>query len=74
MGTSYHYSFGDLKFIDKKNGITAFVNFGGCKSKPKDYFEGHIEQNGQVVCKSVYGNYMGYADFDGERLFDLREL
>jgi hypothetical protein len=43
IGTSYHYSFGDLKFVDKKNGISAFINFGGCKNKPKDYFQGYIE-------------------------------
>jgi hypothetical protein len=26
------------------------------------------------VCKKIFGSYMGYADFDGKRYFDLREM
>jgi hypothetical protein len=26
-----------------------------------------------VVCENIFGNYMGYADFDGERYLDIRQ-
>ena len=27
----------------------------------------------EVVCSKIEGTYMGYMDFDGERLFDIRQ-
>lgn len=63
---------GNIKFEDEKNGITGYLNIGGVRKRPKDYFEGYIERKGVKVCETIFGNYMGYADFDGERLFDLR--
>lgn len=40
---------------------------------------GRIEQFNEatgkwdVVCSQIKGTYMGYMDFDGERLFDIRQ-
>jgi hypothetical protein len=65
--------FGDIVFEDLKNGITGYLNIGNIKGQPKDYFDGRIEQHGRVVCDNVYGNYMGYADYDGERYLDIRD-
>ena len=48
------------------------MDVGFVKGKPRDYFSGYIEQDGIVMCDKIFGNYMGYADFDGERFFDLR--
>lgn len=28
----------------------------------------------EVVCSNIQGTYMGYIDFDGDRLFDIRHL
>ena len=41
---------------------------------PKDYFSGYIEQNGVVVCDKIFGSYMGFADCDGQRYFDVRYM
>ena len=64
---------GQIKFEDSKNGITGYLNIGDEKKRPRDYFSGHIEQHGMVVCESIKGTYMGYADFDDERFMDIRE-
>jgi hypothetical protein len=64
---------GQIKFEDVKNGITGYLNIGNEKKLPRDYFSGHIEQHGMVVCERIFGNYMGYADFDNERFLDIRE-
>ena len=64
---------GNIKFDDDKNGITGYLNIGEERRRPKDYFSGHIEQHGRVVCEKISGNYQGYADFDGERYMDIRE-
>ena len=42
------------------------------KGKSQDFFKGEILQNGKVVSK-IFGNYMGFLDFDGERYWDVRE-
>ena len=72
IGTLYHQLHGKTRFYDKKNNITGYLDVGFVKGKPRDYFSGYIEQDGIVVCDKIFGNYMGYADFDGERFFDLR--
>ena len=41
-------------------------------NRTQDYFAGSISQNGKKVC-DVYGNYMGYMDFDKKRYYDTRE-
>ena len=45
---------------------------GGVKKNPVDYFKGEILHNG-VPVNQIYGNYMGYADFDGVRYWDIRQ-
>lgn len=40
--------------------------------RTQDYFQGQISQNGKKIC-DIYGNYMGYMDFDGVRYYDTRE-
>lgn len=64
---------GNIQFEDVTNGITGYLNIGEERRRPKDYFSGRIEQHGMVVCESISGNYMGYADFDNERFLDIRE-
>jgi hypothetical protein len=62
---------GQITFTDEKNGLTGYLDIGSIKKKPRDYFVGHILSQGQTVSK-VSGTYMGYADFDDDRFFDLR--
>lgn len=74
MGQCHHILFGNFDYKDEKNGVTGVMNIGDVRGKPKDYFDGHIEQHGKKVCQSIDGTYMGYADFDGERYFDVRHM
>ena len=64
---------GNIVFEDEKNGITGYLDIGEVYKKPKDLFTGRIEQHGETVCHNINGNYMGYADFDGERYLDIRD-
>ena len=50
------------------------MDVGGVRRKPKDYLEGYIKQDGETVCKKVFGTYMGYIDFDGQRFWDARHM
>ena len=54
--------------------MTAFYEIGnaGNKKNPKDYLKGQIMLGGAQVSE-IYGNYMGYIDFDGERFWDVRK-
>ena len=73
MGTVHHQLWGNIVFEDEKNGLTGYLNIGDVSRKPRDYFEGRIEHKSKgVVCEKIYGTYMGYMDFDGERYFDIR--
>lgn len=63
---------GRIEFEDKKNGLTAWYEISSEKKKPLDYFVGEVSKDGKVVSK-MYGNYMGYIDFDGIRYWDVRE-
>ena len=74
IGTCHHQLFGKLKFEDKANNIVGYLNIGHERKRPKDYFSGYIEQNGEIVCDKIFGNYMGYADCDGQRYFDVRHM
>jgi len=74
MGTCHHILHGKFVFQDEKNGVTGYCNVGDVKGRPRDYLDGHIERNGQVVCEQIEGTYMGYMDFDGQRYFDVRHL
>lgn len=63
-----------MDFEDTKNGITAFyeIGNGGVRKNPADYLKGEILQNGNSVA-NIWGNYMGFLDINGERLWDVRE-
>lgn len=74
MGMCHHILFGNIEYKDEKNGMTGYMNIGDIKGRPRDYFTGHIEHNGKKACKRIEGTYMGYADFDGERYFDVRQM
>ena len=50
------------------------MDIGGVKKKPRDYFKGTIAKDGEVICSSIYGTYMGYFDVDNKRYFDSREM
>lgn len=41
--------------------------------RAQDFFSGEITRKGQKV-SDVYGNYLGFADFDGQRYWDLRDM
>lgn len=71
MGTLKQESVGKMIFTDEKNGLYCEIKFGDVKKKPTDYFQGDILQNGKAISK-VYGTYLGYIDFDGNRYFDHR--
>ena len=40
--------------------------------RPQDFFTGEIICRGQKKA-DVYGNYLGFIDFDGKRYWDIRE-
>jgi hypothetical protein len=63
---------GRIDFEDKKNGLTAWYEISAEKKRPLDYFVGEIIKGDKVVSK-MYGNQMGYIDFDGIRYWDVRE-
>jgi len=63
---------GKIEFEDLKHGITASYEIGGVSKKPKDYFNGAIFKNGMKE-SDIYGNYMGFCDFDGQRYWDIRD-
>lgn len=63
---------GKCEFEDKKNGITGWYEIGIDKKRPMDYFAGEILQNGVVVSR-IFGNQMGYIDFDDVRYWDVRD-
>jgi hypothetical protein len=45
-----------VEYIDHKNNIKGVLNVGDLKelgSRPRDYFSGHIEQNGKTVCSNI---------------------
>ena len=66
-----HQLTGKIEFHDKENNLYGFYEMGSVKKKAQDYFQGNITQNGMKICE-VYGSYMGYMDFNGQRYFDIR--
>ena len=41
-------------------------------NRAQDFFKGEIMCRGQKM-SDVYGNYLGFIDFDGKRYWDIRE-
>jgi len=60
-----------IEYKDERNGITAWYEPGSVKGKVQDFFKGEILKDGKVVSK-IFGNYVGFLDFDKERLWDVR--
>ena len=73
-GALVHQITGRVDFVDEQNGITAFyeIGNGGVRKNPVDYFKGEIKKDG-VVVSQIFGNYMGFCDFDGVRYWDIRK-
>lgn len=71
MGVMKIESKGTLTFTDKANQLIGTVVLGKIKKRPSDYFEGTIKRLDNIVSK-VYGSYMSYIEFDGERYWDYR--
>lgn len=61
-----------MDFVDEVNQIKATFTYGNIKKKPQDFFQGEITVHGQKV-STIFGNYMGFVDFDGVRYWDLRD-
>jgi len=59
-----HLIHGKVEFIDSKNGLRGVYDIGNVKKMPKDYFTGAIYDQDDQQLTSLYGNYMGYIDFD----------
>ena len=72
-GTLIHNICGKCDFSDEANGITGWYEIGGAKGKGRDYIVGEVCKDGKVVAK-LFGTYMGYLEFDGERWWDVRKM
>jgi len=59
-------------YEDKRNNVVGWFEPGNVKGKEQDFFKGEITKDGKWVCE-IFGNYMGFIDFDGVRYWDLRE-
>jgi len=42
-------------------------------NREQDYLEGEIKVRGKTV-SNIFGNYMGFVEFDGKRFYDVRDL
>jgi len=60
-----------IEYNDERNGVTAWYEPGCVKGKPQDFFKGEVLKDGKVV-SNIYGNYVGFLDFDKERYWDVR--
>lgn len=67
-----HQLTGKIVFTDEQNGLEGFYQFNAYTFKKQDYCWGEIHQNGKKVSE-IFGNYMGFLDFDGVRYWDCRE-
>ena len=72
-GTLIHNICGKCDFSDEANGVTGWYEIGGAKGKGRDYIVGEVCKDGKVVAK-LFGTYMGYLEFDGERWWDVRKM
>ena len=72
MGNMGHQLTGKITFTDEKNGLEGWYEPGKYRMKTQDYVCGEIKQQGQKACE-IYANYMGFADFNKQRYWDIRE-
>ena len=73
MGNMGHQLTGKITFTDEANQIVAQYEPGKYRLKTQDYICGDIKVRGQKVC-DIYANYMGFADFNKVRYWDIREM
>ena len=73
MGSMGHQLTGRIEFHDEANGLYGWYEPGTYKMKTQDYVTGRIEQNGRKVV-DIYGNYMGFVDFNKVRYWDIRDM
>lgn len=63
---------GKITLTDEANQIEAQYEPGKYRMKTQDYICGDIKVRGKKVC-DIYANYMGFADFNNVRYWDIRE-
>eukprot|EP00811_Abedinium_folium_P037136 NODE_977_length_2666_cov_6.755022.p1 GENE.NODE_977_length_2666_cov_6.755022~~NODE_977_length_2666_cov_6.755022.p1 ORF type:complete len:788 (+),score=254.68 NODE_977_length_2666_cov_6.755022:47-2365(+) len=64
---------GKVHFEDS-DGNSCDLVIGGVPRRHSDYFQGVLKgPNSERICK-VFGTYLGYIDFDGERYWDIRHI
>ena len=73
MGNMGHQLLGKITFTDEANEIVGWYEPGTYKFKTQDYLHGRISVKGKKVC-DIYGNYMGFLDFNKERYWDIRDM
>lgn len=73
MGSMGHQLTGKIILTDEANQIEAYYEPGKYRLKTQDYICGDIKVRGKKVC-DIYGNYMGFADFNKIRYWDIREM
>lgn len=73
MGNMGHQLTGRIEFEDEQNGIYGWYEPGTFKMKTQDYVTGRIEVNGRKEV-DIYGNYMGFVDFNKQRYWDIRDM
>ena len=72
MGNMGHQLTGKITFTDEANQIEGSYEPGKYRLKTQDYLCGEIKVAGKKVC-DVFGNYMGFVDFNKVRYWDIRE-
>lgn len=73
MGSMGHQLTGKMTFTDAANNIEGVYEPGKYRMKTQDYVCGQINVAGKKVSE-IYANYMGFADFDKQRYWDIREM
>ncbi len=73
MGNMGHQLLGKISFTDAANEIEGHYSPGSYTFKTQDYISGNIKVKGKKVV-DIYGNYMGFVDFNKERYWDIREM
>ena len=72
MGNMGHQLTGKITFVDEANQVEGYYEPGTYRLKTQDYVCGQIKVRGKKV-SDIYGNYMGFVDFDKKRYWDIRE-
>lgn len=73
MGSMGHQLTGKMTFTDVTNNVVGTYEPGKYRMKTQDYVCGQITAGDRKV-SDLYANYMGFADFDKQRYWDIREM